>query len=170
MASGSVSVRLSEEVLHKLSRRADAEKKKVSDVVRELIESGLKRGGSADNSAVLQRIDKLEATIGMLLGAEDASVMTRLDAVNADFWQANTELVAYLVKAVETAAEARYFARLAAMYGIDVAHFVAQKTEVGVTPKLPDKNEKNKQVAFYERKCKEYAEMVVKQVAQKEQG
>jgi hypothetical protein len=157
MASSSVSVRVPDEVLEELTNRASVENKKVSDLVRELIESGLKAGGKADDSAVMARVDNLEETIRTLLGAEDASVMTRIDAVNADFWQANTALVGYLMKAIESGAEARYFARLAAMYGIDIAHYVAQKTEVGVTPKPPDKDEKNKQMAFYEKKCKEFA-------------
>lgn len=156
MASSSVSVRVSDEVLEELTKRASTENKKVSDLVRELIESGLKPGGKADDSAVMARVDKLEETIRTLLGVEDASVMTRIDAVNADFWQANTVLSAYLRKAIEAGAEARYFAHLAAIYGLDIAHYVAQKTEVGVTPKPPDKDEKNKQMAFHEKKCKEY--------------
>jgi len=157
MASSSVSVRVSDEVLEELTKRANTENKKVSDLVRELIDAGLKPGGNADNSAVLARVDKLEETIRTLLGAEDASVMTRIDAVNADFWQANTALIGYLIKATEAGAEARYFARLAAMYGLDIAHYVAQKTEVGITPKPLDKDEKSKQVTFYENKCKEFA-------------
>jgi predicted CopG family antitoxin len=157
MASSSVSVRVSDEVLEELTKRANAENKKVSDLVRELIEAGLKPGGNTDNSSVLARVDALEETIRALLGAEDASVMTRIDAVNADFWQAHTALSSYLIKAIEAGAEARYFARLAAMYGLDIAHYVAQKTEVGVTPNPLDKDEKSKQLGFYERKCKEYA-------------
>ncbi len=157
MASSSVSVRVSDEVLEELTKRANEENKKVSDLVRELIDAGLKPGGKADDSAVMARVDKLEETIRMLLGAEDASVMTRIDAVNADFWQAHTALSSYLIKAIEAGAEARYFARLAAMYGLDIAHYVAQKTEVGVTPTPLDKDEKSKQNAFYEKKCKEFA-------------
>lgn len=161
MASGSVSVRLPEEVLARLAERANAENKKVSDVVREMIEAGLRPGGNAYNSVVLGRIDKLEEAIRMLLGVEDASVMTRIDSVNADFWQANEMLLAFLTKGVMLGAEARYFARLAAMYGMDVAHYVAQKTEIGVTPKPPDKDEKSKQMGFYEKKCREYAKQVL---------
>jgi hypothetical protein len=56
---------------------------------------------------------------------------------NAAFWQANEVLISYLSKAIETAAETRYFARLASMWGMDVAHYVAQKTEIGIKPKPP---------------------------------
>lgn len=156
MASTTVAVRLPEDVLEQLQKKAEAENKKVSDIVRELIVTGLKAGGKADDSAVMARVDKLEETIRVLLGVEDASVMTRMDAVNADFWQAHTALSSYLLKAIEAGAEARYFARLAAMYGIDIAHYVAQKSEVGVTPKPLDKDEKSKQIAFYDNNCKEY--------------
>jgi predicted DNA-binding protein len=168
MASGSVSFRLSEEMLTRLCERAKAENKKVSDLAREILEAGLKPGVNADNSAILERIERLEGTIRALLGVEEASVMTRIDSVNADFWQANEMLLAFLTKGVMIGAEARYFARLAAMYGMDVAHYVAQKTEIGIVPKPPDKDEKNKQMAFYEKKCKEYAKQVLGEGAQKE--
>jgi len=170
MASQSVSFRLSNEMLEKLSERAKAENKKVSDLAREILETGLTAGGNADNSAVLERIHSLEETIKGLLGVEDASVMTRIDSVNADFWQANEMLLAFLTKGVMIGAEARYFARLAAMYGMDVAHYVAQKTEIGVTPKPPDKDEKSKQMGFYEKKCREYAKQILGEGAQKEPG
>jgi len=141
MASGSVSVRLPEDVLAKLAHRANAENKKVSDVVRELIETGLTVQGKAESSTVLERIDKLEG-----------------------------RLIAYLSKSVQGGAEARYFARLASMYGIDVAHYVAQKTELGVVPKPPDKDEKARELAFFERKCKEYVEFVLSEIEKKEPG
>jgi len=168
MASQSVSFRLSDEMLEKLSERAKAENKKVSDLAREILEAGLRPGGNADNSAILERIQSLEETIKVLLGVEDASVMARIDAVNADFWQANEALISYLTKAVQMGAEARYFARLASMYGMDVAHYVAQKTEIGVVPQPPDKDEKSKQLSMYEKKCKEYVAMVISEVAQNE--
>jgi hypothetical protein len=41
MASGTVTVRLPEEVIGQLQKRADAENKKMSDLVRELIIGGL---------------------------------------------------------------------------------------------------------------------------------
>ena len=170
MTSTSVSVRLSEQVFEKLTEQAKAGNKKVSDLMRELIESGLKQGGKADDSAVIARVDQLEEAIRGLLGVEDGSVMTRMDAVNADFWQANTALSHYLVKAIETAAEARYFARLAAMYGIDVAHFVAQKTEIGVTPKPPVKEDRDKQMAFYEKKCRGFVREVMREIVDREPG
>ena len=63
MTSTSVSVRLSEQVLEKLTEQAKAGNKKVSDLMRELIESGLKQGGKADGSAVIARVDQLEEAI-----------------------------------------------------------------------------------------------------------
>jgi len=157
MASTSVSVRLPDEIMEKLEAQAKAEGIKVSDVVRRMIEAGLKPGGNADNSTISVRIDKLEETIRALLGVEDVSVLNRLDAVNADFWQANTELVSYLTKSIEAAAEARYFARLAAMFGLEIAHYVAQKVEIGKLPEPLNKGTKDKQVASYDNGSKKYA-------------
>ena len=51
---------------------------------------------------------------------------------------------------------------------MDVAHFVAQKTEIGVTPKPPGKDEKDKQMAFYEKKCREFVDIVMSEIVQKE--
>ena len=75
-------------------------------------------------------------------------------------------LVSYLTKAIETAAEARCFGRLAVMYGMDVAHYVAQKTEIGVAPKPPDKDEKSKSLGFYEKMSKEFAAKVLTEIEQ----
>ena len=150
MTSGVVSVRLPEELFEKLTERANAENKKISDLVRELLENSLKPGGSADNSAILERLNELEDAITTLVSMADENAMTRIDSVTA-------MLDAQSKKSVQAAAEARYFARLAVMYGIDIAHYVGQKTEIGVVPKPPDKDEKDKQLSFHEKKCKEYA-------------
>ncbi len=59
MASGTVAVRLPDEVLEELQKRATAENKKVSDLVRELIASGLQQTGN--DPAIINRLDRLEA-------------------------------------------------------------------------------------------------------------
>lgn len=56
MASQSVSFRLPSELMEKLSERAKAENKKVSDLARELIESGLTYGQSGGNAELEQYI------------------------------------------------------------------------------------------------------------------
>ena len=56
MASQSVSFRLSSELMEKLSERAKAENKKVSDLARELLEAGLTRGQSGGNPELEQYI------------------------------------------------------------------------------------------------------------------
>ena len=60
MASGSVSVRLPEEVLETLDKLALERNQRVSDIVRELIVSGLalEKDGTRE---ILNRIDRLEA-------------------------------------------------------------------------------------------------------------
>ncbi len=91
MASGTVAVRLPDEVLEELQKRAAAENKKVSDLVRELIVSGMARKGesasAADNAKV---IEYLEGFGGVLM--------------------------AVLYQTVG----ARYFAEMATSYGVDM--------------------------------------------------
>jgi hypothetical protein len=157
MASTSVSVRLPDEIMEKLEAQAKAEGIKVSDVVRGMIESGFKPGVNLDSSGISARIDKLEESIRALLGVEDVSVLNRLDAVNADIWQANEALIGYLAKSAAVAAEAKYFARLAAMFGLDIAHYVAQKVEIGKVPEPLSKDTKENLVANYDQYSKKYA-------------
>ncbi len=58
MASNTVAVRLPEEVLEELQRRASVQNKKISDVVRELIVSGLVNDPAS--GALAAKIDRLE--------------------------------------------------------------------------------------------------------------
>lgn len=61
MASNTVAVRLPNEVLEELQKRAAAEKRKVSDVVRDLIVSGLKADGEPATGMIegLQKLEQL---------------------------------------------------------------------------------------------------------------
>lgn len=64
MASGTVAVRLPDEVLEQLQKRATAQNKKVSDLVRELIINGLQQGDSKPigaTPALIEHMDRLEA-------------------------------------------------------------------------------------------------------------
>jgi hypothetical protein len=56
MASGTVTVRLPDEVLEVLQKRAEIEKKTVSDVVRELISGGLKPSAAEPNEAANKQV------------------------------------------------------------------------------------------------------------------
>jgi len=67
MASNTVAVRLPEEVLEELQKRANLQNKKVSDIVRDLIISGLQAApGSQENNQKV--IDYLEGFGGILMG------------------------------------------------------------------------------------------------------
>lgn len=70
MASGSVSVRLSEEVLEQLDKLAQERKQKVSDVVRELIVSGLgsEKTGARELMNRIERLEKLSIKTAMAAG------------------------------------------------------------------------------------------------------
>lgn len=66
MGSNTVAVRLPEEVLEELQRRAATQKKKVSDVVRDLIVSGL-QSQPANNETNARVIEYLEGFGGVLM-------------------------------------------------------------------------------------------------------
>lgn len=85
MASSSVSVRVSDEVLEELTKRANAENKKVSDLVRELIESGLKAGGTADVWAGLGRVEELKQLHEQIAGVERLAFKSAWAAAKAQF-------------------------------------------------------------------------------------
>jgi plasmid stability protein len=63
MASNTVAVRLPDEVLEELQKRSAAQKRKVSDVVRDLIVSGLK--ADTPDRTVMEGLQKLEE-LGLL--------------------------------------------------------------------------------------------------------
>ena len=67
MASGTVAVRLPDEVLEQLQTRATAENKKVSDLVRELIISGLSEQTGKANAETAKVIEYLEGFGGVLM-------------------------------------------------------------------------------------------------------
>lgn len=67
MASGTVAVRLPDEVLEELQKRATAENKKVSDLVRELIASGLREQPRNDGAGSAKVIEYLEGFGGVLM-------------------------------------------------------------------------------------------------------
>ncbi|MBX9687380.1 MAG: hypothetical protein K2X27_11805 [Candidatus Obscuribacterales bacterium] len=91
MASGTVAVRLPNEVLEELQKRAAAENKKVSDLVRELIVSGMAHKGQATNDGNNAKvIEYLEGFGGVLMAILHQSV------------------------------GARYFAGMATSYGVDM--------------------------------------------------
>lgn len=60
MASGTVAVRLPDEVIDELQKIAAAQNKKVSDVVKDLIASGLARQGKGDQDAIMDLSAKIE--------------------------------------------------------------------------------------------------------------
>jgi hypothetical protein len=92
MASNTVAVRLPDEVLEQLQKRATAENKKVSDLVRELIVSGLREQPKNDDD-----------------GDDGAKVIEYLEGFGG-------VLMAILFEA----AGGRYFAEMATKYAADM--------------------------------------------------
>ncbi len=75
MASSMIGTRLNSEVVEQLQKRADAEGKKVSEVVRELIISGLAKGSEKDQGAagadIVVWLDKLDERLGQALEKQE---------------------------------------------------------------------------------------------------
>lgn len=66
MVSNTVAVRLPDEVIEQLQKKAESENKKVSDIVRELILAGL-QGRPSDSEASVKVIEYLEGFGGVLM-------------------------------------------------------------------------------------------------------
>ena len=100
MASTTVAVRLSDELVSELQKVAGAQNKKVSDIVRELIASGLesnRAGGGIDAGDDLsKRLDRLEAA-GL--------------------------------KAVKAVLKAQFLANMSASFAVDVARLMSAGTQ-----------------------------------------
>lgn len=81
MASSTVAVRLNDEVISELQEIAAVQNKKVSDVVKELITSGLQAKASGDQSAVLERLDVVEhLTTKAIRAAAKAQFLANMSA------------------------------------------------------------------------------------------
>lgn len=126
-----VGTKVEKEVHEHLAQLAAAQGKSVSEVARELIEAGLKRGAQDFNDgqpeAVLERLASLEQQIAFHHNA----------------------LGELLVKAVKAGAAARYFARLSTSYGQDITSYLT-------TQKPLDAQSKQSQMAQFEKKCREF--------------
>ena|SRR3984957_2420101 len=92
MPSPKLSVRVSPETYATLLKLAEVEKVSLTDLVRELIDLGLGKKTKPEE--------------------DDITVLERIDAMNADVWEANKVLLEFLGRAIKAAAGARYFAAL----------------------------------------------------------
>jgi hypothetical protein len=77
-----------------LLKLAEVEKVSLTDLVRELIDLGLGKKTKPEE--------------------DDRTVLERIDAMNADVWEANKVLLEFLGRGIKAAAGARYFAALSA--------------------------------------------------------
>jgi predicted transcriptional regulator len=81
MASSAVAVRLNDEVISELQKIAAAQNKKVSDVVKDLITSGLQRKATAPAQEVIERLDALEKlTTSAIKAAAKAQFLANMSA------------------------------------------------------------------------------------------
>jgi Ribbon-helix-helix protein, copG family len=118
MPSPKLSVRVSPETYATLLKLAEVERVSLTDLVRELIELGLGKKAKPEE--------------------DEITVLERIDAMNADVWEANKVLLEFLGRGIKAAAGARYFAALS----VDLTNQLTQlvsTSEVGKTGQVhPD--------------------------------
>lgn len=99
MASGTVAVRLPNEVIDELQKIAAAQNKKVSDIVKDLIASGLARQGKSDQGADIDLEGKMQA-------------LEKLGLI-----------------ATKAALKAQFLANMSASFAVDVARLMSAGTQ-----------------------------------------
>ena len=145
MASGTVAVRLPEEVLAELQERAEKENKKVSDLVRDLIVSGLAKKQDKDQGAaggeILARFDKLEKRLGHALDKKDKEEGPPILRTALGLEEMESRLTKLLIKAVKAGAASQFYARAGTLETVDLVSIWSAQIEA------PDNTEARKEVA-----------------------
>lgn len=124
MASGTVAVRLPEKMLERLQNRAAAENKKVSDLVRELIASGLAKNLDKDQGAagteLLARLDQLDKRLDQVLEAKQKDEGPPILRTALELEEMEKRLTKLLIKAVKAGAASQFYARAGTLEAIDL--------------------------------------------------
>ncbi len=149
MASGTVAVRLPDEVLAELQERAEKEKKKVSDLVRELIVSGLAKNKERDQDAaagvagseVVARLDRLDKQLGQALAKKETEEGAPILRTAIDLEEMEKRLTVLLTKAVKAGAASQFYAREGTLQAIDLMSIWAAQVNA------PEYTEARKEVA-----------------------
>jgi len=145
MASSMVGTRLNEEVVEQLQKRAAAEGKKVSDVVRELIISGLAKEKEKNQGAgageILTRLDKLEKRLGQALEKKEKEEGPPILRTALGLEEMEKRLTKLLTKAVKAGAASQFYARAGTLETIDLVSIWSAQIEA------PDNTEARKEVA-----------------------
>ena len=145
MASGTVAVRLPEEVLEELQQRATSEDKKVSDLVRELIVSGLAKKQDKDQGAaggeILARFDELEKRLAQALKKKEKEEGQPILRTALGLEEMESRLTKLLVKAVKAGAASQFYARAGTLETVDLVSIWS--AQIGA----PENTEARKEVA-----------------------
>ncbi len=148
MASSMIGTRLNEEVVEQLQKRADAEGKKVSDVVRELIISGLAKAKERDQDAgagiagseIIARLDRLDKQLGEGFQKKEKEGPPILRTA-LGLEEMEKRLTTLLTKAVKAGAASQFYARAGTLETIDLVSIWSAQIEA------PNNTEARKEVA-----------------------
>lgn len=125
MASSMIGIRLTEEVMAQLRKKADVEGKKVSDVARELICSGLASEEAKVHGAVgrevLARLESLEKRLIAELHSNSNQNNQPVSVNGKELEAVEKRLTRLLIKAIRAGASAQFYARAGAMQMNDMA-------------------------------------------------
>jgi metal-responsive CopG/Arc/MetJ family transcriptional regulator len=145
MASGTVAVRLPDKVLEELQERATKENKKVSDLVRELIVSGLAKTQGKDQGAagteVMARLDKLDKRLGQVLEKKEKDEGPPILRTALGLDEMEKRLTTLLIKAVKAGAASQFYARAGTLETVDLVSIWS--AQIGA----PENTEARKEVA-----------------------
>ncbi|NOJ28144.1 MAG: hypothetical protein DA330_09065 [Nitrososphaera sp.] len=145
MASTTVAVRLQDDLLEELQQRATKEKKKVSDLVRELITSGLAKTKDKDQvaagSEVLARLDKLDKRLAQALEKKETGEGQPILRTALGLEEMEKRLTKLLIKAIKAGAAGQFYARAGALETVDLVSIWS--AQIGA----PENTEARKEVA-----------------------
>jgi hypothetical protein len=149
MASSMVGTRLNEEVVEQLQKKADAEGKKVSDVVRELIISGLTQEKTKDQHAgvagaggkLMERLDQLDERLERALEKKAKEEQAPILQTNLGLEEMEKRLTKLLIKSVKAGAGSQFYARAGTLETVDLVSIWS--AQIGA----PENTEARKEVA-----------------------
>ncbi len=149
MASSMVGTRLSSEVIEQLQKKADAEGKKVSDVVRELVIGGLANekhkdqdaGAGVAGSELIKRLERLDKRLGQVLEKKEKEEGPPILRTALGLEEMEKRLTTLLTKAVKAGAASQFYARAGTLETVDLVSIWS--AQIGA----PENTEARKEVA-----------------------
>ena len=155
MASGMVGTRLSEEVLQQVQKKADAEGKKVSDLLRELLMNWLAREPEKDQGAaggdVVARLDKLVERLEQAVERKGPTGGPPILRTALGLQEMEKRIMSALAAQGKEVAQSNYYARAAAIASCKAARTMQDN-------EWPDEATIDDDINYYDNQAEKAAE------------